>query len=97
MHQGHVKSDKRINLLFDEETRNYNVIDNLRGAMAKRYVYEGCNKGCKYGVVHTCEQKCSDCMVSHPCISAAIRIPRELCNRHIRSQTCFHKHKKNGK
>jgi len=36
MYQGHVESDKRINLLFDEVTRHYHVIGNLTGAMAKR-------------------------------------------------------------
>ena len=33
--QGHVDSDKRINLLFDEITQNYHVIANLTGALAK--------------------------------------------------------------
>jgi len=94
MYQGHVESDKRINLLFDEVTQHYHVIANLTVAMAKRYVCEGCNKGCKYGVLHTCEQTCSDCMLSLPCISAGSRIPCDLCNRHFRSQTCFDNHKR---
>ena len=34
--------------------------------MAKRYVCEGYNKGCRLGVVHTCEQTCSDNVVSLP-------------------------------
>ena len=29
-----------------------------------------------------------------PCISAGLRIPCNLCNRHFRSQTCFDNHKK---
>ena len=33
MYQGHVESDKRINLLLDEVTQHYHVIANLRGAM----------------------------------------------------------------
>ena len=44
----------------------------MTGAMTKRYVCEGCNKGCKYGVVHTCERTFSDCMVSPPCISTGL-------------------------
>ena len=52
MYQGHVESDKRINLLFDEVTRHYHVIVNLTGSMAKRYICEGCNKGCTYGCKH---------------------------------------------
>ena len=58
--EGHVDSDKRINLLFDEVTQHYHVIANLTGAMAKRYACEGCKKGCKFRVVHTCEQTCRD-------------------------------------
>jgi len=92
MYQGHVESEKRINLLFDEVTRHYHVIGNLTGAMAKRYVCECCNKDCRYGASHTCEQTCSDCMVSPPCKYAGPRIPCELCNRHFRSQTCFDNH-----
>jgi len=94
MYQGHVESDKRINLLFDEATRHYHVIGNLTGAMAKRYVCEGCNKGCRYGASHTCEKTCSVCMVSPPYKYAGPRIPCELSNRHFRSQTCFDNHKK---
>ena len=60
MYQGHVDSDKDVNLLYDEVTRHYHVKSNLKGAMAKRYVCEGCNKGCKYGVVQTCEQTRTD-------------------------------------
>ena len=99
MYQWHFDSDKRINLLFDEETQHYHVIANITGAMAKRYVCESCNKGCKYGVVHTCEQTRRDSMVSPPCISAGPRVPCNLCNRHFRSQTYFDndKNKRQGK
>ena len=43
---GQNESEKRIYLLYDETTRHYHVITNLTGAMAKRYVCEGCGKGC---------------------------------------------------
>ena len=94
MYQGRVDSDKRINLLFDEVTQHYHVIANVTGAMAKRYVCKGCNKCCKYGVEHTCEQTCSDCVLSPPCIYAGPRTPCDLCNRHFRCHTCFDNHKK---
>jgi hypothetical protein len=45
MFQGHVESAKRINLLLDEVTRHFHFIGNLTGAMAKRFIFEGCNKG----------------------------------------------------
>ena len=89
MYQGHVESDKRINHLFDEVTRHYHVIDKLTGAVDKRYVCKGCNKGCKYDVVHTCEQTYRNCMVRPPCTSTGIRIPCDLCNRNFRSQIRF--------
>ena len=88
MYQGHVESDKRIDLLFDEVTRHYHVIGSLTGSMAKRYVCDGYNIGCTYSLAHTYEQTCSDCMV-RPCISAGPRIPCDLCNRHFRSQKFF--------
>jgi hypothetical protein len=94
MYQGHGDSDKRINILFDEVTQHYHVIANMTGAMAKRYVCEGCNKGCKFGKVHTCEHTCSDFMLSPPCISVGPRFPCDLCNRHFRSRTSFDKNKK---
>ena len=69
--QGHVDSVKRINLL----TQHNHVKAKLTGVMAKRYVCEGCDKGCKYGAVHTCKQTCRDCVLIPPCISAGPRIP----------------------
>ena len=51
MYEGNVESDKRINFLFDDVTHHYYVIANLTGALSKRYVCQGCNKGCRYGVV----------------------------------------------
>ena len=93
MYQGDIESENRLNLLFDELIRHYHVIGNLTGAMAKRYICEGCDKCCKYGVVHTCEQTCNDCMVSPPCLSAGPTNQFDLCNRHFRSQTCFNNHK----
>jgi hypothetical protein len=89
MYQEHVESDKRINLLYNEVTRNYHVIGSVTGAMAKRYVCEGRNKGCEYGVVHTSEQTSSDCMLRPPCKYMEPTIPCDLCNRHIKSQTCY--------
>ena len=62
--------------------------------MAKRYVCEGCNKGCRYGVEHTCEQTPSGCMLSPPSLSSGPRISCDLCNRQFRSQTCYDNHKK---
>jgi len=83
MYEGQLDSEKRINQSFDEFTQHYHVIANLTVGMAKRYICETCNKGCSYEVVHTCEQTFSDCIVSPPCVTTGIRIPCDLCNRHI--------------
>jgi hypothetical protein len=76
-------------------TRHYHVIGNLTAAMAKRFVCKACGNGCHRDIMHTCDQTCSDCMASPPCVSAGVRIPRADCNRHFRSQTCFANHKMN--
>ena len=94
MYQGRVESDKSINLLFDEVARHYHFIGSLTGAMVKRFVCEGFNKGCRYGVEYTSGQTCSECMVRPPCISAMPRIPCDLGNRQFRNQTCFANHKR---
>jgi hypothetical protein len=69
-------------------TRHYHVIGNFSATMAKRFVCKACGKGCERNIKHTCDQTCSDCMVSPPCVRAGVRIPSADCNRHLRSQTC---------
>ena len=55
----HVKSEKRINLLYDDVNILYHVITHLTGAMVKRYDCKGCNKGCRSDVTHKCrDQQC---------------------------------------
>jgi hypothetical protein len=41
--------------------------------MVKRYVCEACNKGCRSDVTHKCDQICSDCHQSPPCIAEDTR------------------------
>jgi hypothetical protein len=93
MYEGHVDTPARINLLYDDITRHYHVIGNLTGAMAKRFVCKGCGKGCRRESTHICDQTCSDCMASPPCVFSGVRIPCTDCNRHFRSMTCFKNHK----
>jgi len=92
---GQVTSEKRINLLYDDVNRHYHVIANLTGAMVKRYVCKGCNKGGRTGVMHKCLETCNDCMFIPPCVYSHVRIPCESCNRTFRCQSCFDKHKTN--
>jgi hypothetical protein len=91
--EGEVISEQRVNLLYNDVTRHFHVIANLTGAMAKRYICEGCNKSCKSGVTHKCRETCPGCMSIPPCMVTDVRIPCESCNRTFRSQACFDKHK----
>jgi hypothetical protein len=94
MFDGQTDSQQRINLLYDDVTRHYHVINSLTGALMRNYVCTACNKGCKWGITHTCDQTCSDCMASPPCIQKqGVRIPCNDCNRTFRSQSCYDNHK----
>ena len=42
MFSGNSLSSKKLNLLYDRDSGHYNVITNLKGAMAKRYMCNGC-------------------------------------------------------
>ena len=75
---GQVESEKRINLVYDD-VNTHHVINNLTGAMARRYICKGCNKGCKRGETHKCGETCSDCKSIPPCTFAEERVPCESC------------------
>jgi hypothetical protein len=93
MFEAQVETSDRINLLYDDRTRHYHVIGSLTGAMAKKCVCKACGKGCSSDITHTCDQTCSDCMASPPCVQGRVRIPCADCIRHFRSQACFANHK----
>jgi hypothetical protein len=95
IYEGQVDAPKTFNLLLDEE--KHHVINNLSGAFAKGYVCEACNKSCRTDVTHICDQICSDCHQSPPCIVSDTRVPCKDCNRHFRSQKCFENHKQQKK
>ena len=94
MFEGHVETSERLNLLYDEVTRHYHMIGDLTAAMAKGYVCKACSKGGRRDVTHTCDQTCSSCIASPPCVSTRVRIPCADCDRHFRSQICFANHKR---
>jgi hypothetical protein len=91
---GQVNSEKRINLLYDDAEHHYNVITNVKGVMARRYVCKGCDKWCRRDVSRICVETCSGCMSSLPCAFEGVRIPCDACNRHFRSTAYFDKHRK---
>ena len=94
MFDGQVDSEKRINLVCDDVQHHFHVINNITGALSRKYFCKGCNKGCAKGETHKCQETCSDCMSVPPCPYDNVRIPCESCNRQFRSRTCFDKHKK---
>jgi hypothetical protein len=94
MFEDRVVSFTRINLLYDEVTRQYHVIGSLTGAKAKRFVCKCCGKGCRRDSTLTYDQTSSDCMANPPCVFSGFRIPYADCNRHFRSPSCFDNHKK---
>ena len=66
MFDGQVESEKRINLLYDDVKTHFHVINSVTGALSRRYVCKGCNKGRESGVTHKCHGTCSDCMSNPP-------------------------------
>jgi hypothetical protein len=74
MFEWQVETSDRINPLYDDTARHYHVIGSLTGAMAKKFVCKACGKSCR-DIMHTCDQTCSDCMASPPCVHAGVRIP----------------------
>ena len=89
MFEGQVDSIERLNILYDNVERHYNVIIKLTGAMARKYVCKWCNKARESDVTHVCDQACSDCMVSPLCALSFVRFPCDDCNRRFRSRTCY--------
>ena len=65
---GQVESEKRINLLYDDVTHHYHVINSVTGALSRQYFCKGCNKECESGVTHSGQETCSDYVSSAMCI-----------------------------
>jgi len=91
-----VESKKRINLLYDEVTKHYHVINSLTGAMAQQCVCRGCSKGCILDAIHKCHETTSDCMSILPCAFSGVTISCDACNRNFSSRSCYDRHKTNS-
>ena len=61
---GQVESEKRINLLYDDVSHNYLVINSVTCVFYRQYFCKGCNKRFVSGVAHGCQEMCSDCVSS---------------------------------
>jgi hypothetical protein len=65
-------SNKKLYLLYDSDSGHYNVITNLKGAMAKRFICNGCDA--LYDMTHKCDKVCSLCSTTPPCTAACMLI-----------------------
>ena len=81
MFGGQFHTSKRLNLLYDDVERYYNLITNLTGAVARRHNSNACHKIYRSDITHICEQTCCHCMARPPCAFSDFRLPCEECNR----------------
>jgi len=65
MFSGNSLSPKKLYLLYDRDSGHYNVITNLKAAMAKRYICNGCDT--LYDKTHKCDKFCFLCTATPPC------------------------------
>jgi hypothetical protein len=63
MFSGNSDSCKKLYLLYNADTRHYNVISNIKAVMAKKYM---CNTVTPY-IIYKCGKACSLCTVTPPC------------------------------
>jgi len=85
MFSGNSLSAKKSYLLYD----HYNVITNLKGAMAKKYLCNGCDT--LYDKTHKCNNVCSLCTATPPCTKDQSKYCC-TCNRWFLSEKCFQNH-----
>jgi hypothetical protein len=83
---GNSLSTKKLYLLYDSDSRHYNVITNIKAAMAKRYICNACDT--LYGFKHKCDKACSLCTATPPCTNDQTRYC-DTCNRSFLSEKCF--------
>ena len=82
-------SAKKLYLLHNRDSRHYNVITNLKGAMAKKYICNSCDT--LYDSTHKCDKICSLCTATPPCTKDQSKYSC-TCNRWFLSEKCFQNH-----
>ena len=75
-------SAKKLHLLNDRDNEHYDVITNLKGTMAKRYVCNGCDT--LYDFKHKRDKACSLCTATPPCTKDQTKYC-STCNRRFLS------------
>ena len=89
MFSGNSLSAKKLYLLYDRDFEHYNVITNLKGAMAKKYISNGSDT--LYDKTHKCDKFCSLCTATPPCTKDETKYC-VTCNRRFLCEKCFQNH-----
>ena len=55
------RSAKKFRLLYDRENEHYNVINNLKDAMAKQYIRNGCDTLYDFNTLTSAHAEMRDC------------------------------------
>jgi hypothetical protein len=88
MLSGKSLSAKKLYLLYDRDSGHYNVITNLKGAMAKRYICKGCET--LHNKTRKCDKVCSPCTTIPLCSNYQSKYC--TCNRWFLIEKCFQNH-----
>ncbi|XP_044591456.1 uncharacterized protein LOC123269685 [Cotesia glomerata] len=84
-----------IYLLYYPDSKHYQPITNLAGALGSRSFCELCNKGYESNRDHRCSKKCPRCNTAPVC-EYLNKINCALCNRWFSSDRCYTNHLKLG-
>jgi len=89
MISGNSLSAKKLYLLYDQDQGRYNVITNIKAAMAKKYICNACDT--LYDFTHKCDIVCSLCTATPPCTKDKSNYCG-TCSRYFLSEKCFQNH-----
>ena len=82
-------STKKLHLIYDWDHRHYDVMTNLKGAVAKNYLCNGCVAS--YDSTYKCGKVCSLYTATPPCIKDQSK-NCSTYNRRILSEEYFQNH-----
>ena len=89
MFSGYSISAKKLSLLHDSKSKHYNVITNLKGAMAKRDICNGCYT--LYDYTHKYDKVCYQCTATPTCTKGQTK-HFDTCTRRFLSKKRFRSH-----
>jgi len=89
MFSGNSLSDKKLYLLYFADNRLYNVITNIKAAVAKKYMCNTCET--LYDNTHKCDKACSLFTATPPCTKKQTKCSSTR-NRWFLSEKCFRNH-----